>query len=150
VLGETSAGLLLAEALRGTRLAGVKHNEVVDGRTSGDSGLGLGLSGALVEVSMAVLVGGHQGARRGESHGNGVGELHCVSEFKLRVCRLGRKNVSVMSGFQCVVLGNDVAGHVVVLSLIHVVLPCHMPFKEDPIAPSHEDSSVLKSPRTMR
>jgi hypothetical protein len=31
-----------------------------------------------VEVSVAVAVGGHQGARRGEGDGNGVGELHCV------------------------------------------------------------------------
>lgn len=140
VLGETSAGLLLAEAFRGTRL-GVQHNEVIDGRTSGDSGLGLGLSGALVEVSMAVLVGGHQGARRGESHGNGVGELHCVSEFKLRVCRFERDYLSVMSGVQSFVLGNGIAGHVVVLSLIHVVLPCHRPF-EAPIAPSHHRTRI--------
>jgi hypothetical protein len=33
-----------------------------------------------VEVGVAVAVGGHQGARRGESHGNGVGKLH----FELR------------------------------------------------------------------
>lgn len=125
VRGQKGAGLLLSDVLRGTSLAGVQDNEVVDGRTGGDGSLGLGLNDALVEVSVAMAVGGHQGARRGESHGNGVGELHCGfrnsncgsvdGERKMSVNRFPARSLSFFSREE------GVSGSVAA-SLIHVVL----------------------------